>query len=360
MQGRTVQFHGLMSALVALQTQMEAGGDLSPAQVADAVAALVAAEVAAEQKESFLTALAAKGEKPAEVAAFAAEFRKLARDPGVARWAGEAIDVVGTGGDHAGSFNISTATAFVLAAAGVKVMKHGNRSITSKCGSADLIAAIGVPLEAPLDRLQRSLAELNFCFFFAPAFHPAFKEIAPVRKALAAKGRRSVFNILGPLINPGRPAFQLFGVYAKDWVEPLAGALHDLGLSAALTIHGQVPGTDRGLDEWTTGTENFCAGAGRLRGPLTSVALAPTGLPAGRLEELQGGDAVVNLALFEALLENRAPQTIADTVALNAGAGLWVAGRAKDLASGVAQVQELLRDGTVKRHVAKARQFWAA
>ncbi|MFT3828875.1 MAG: anthranilate phosphoribosyltransferase [Opitutaceae bacterium] len=348
-----------MSALLSLQTQLEAGTDLSSAQVGDAVAALISAEVTAERKELFLSALATKGEKPAEVAAFAAEFRKLARDPGVAQWAPEAIDIVGTGGDHAGSFNISTATAFVLAAAGVKVMKHGNRSITSKCGSADLIAAIGVPLEAPLDRMQRSLAELNFCFFFAPAFHPAFKEIAPVRKALAAKGRRSVFNILGPLINPGRPAFQLFGVYAKDWVEPLANALHDLGLTAALAIHGRVPGTDRGLDEWSTATENFCAGAGRLRGPLTPVDLAATGLEPGRLEELQGGDAAANLAIFEALLENRAPRTIADTVALNAGAALWVTGRARDLAAGVAQVQELLRSGAVKRHVARTRQFWA-
>lgn len=349
-----------MSALLSLQTQLEAGGDLSPAQVADAVSALITPDVPADQKESFLFALNTKGEQPAEVAAFASEFRMLARDPGVAQWAGEAIDIVGTGGDHAGSFNISTATAFVLAAAGVKVMKHGNRSITSKCGSADLIAAIGVPLDAPLERMQRSLAELNFCFFFAPGFHPAFKEIAPVRKALAAKGRRSVFNILGPLINPGRPAFQLFGVFAKSWVEPLAGALHDLGLTAALAIHGQVSGTDRGLDEWTTATENCCAGAGRLRGPLTVLDLATTGLQPGRLDELQGGDASVNLAIFEALLENRAPQTIADTVALNAGAGLWVAGRAKDLAEGVAQVQELFRSGAVKHHVAQTRQFWAS
>jgi anthranilate phosphoribosyltransferase len=347
-----------MSVLLELQTQMEAGGDLSPAQVAEAVAALVVAEIPAAEKEIFLTALSVKGEKPVEVAAFAAEFRRLARDPGVAQWSGEAIDVVGTGGDHAGSFNISTATAFVLAAAGVKVMKHGNRSITSKCGSADLIAAIGVPLDAPLERMQRALDELNFCFFFAPAFHPAFKEIAPVRKALAAKGRRSVFNILGPLINPGRPAYQLFGVYAQNWVEPLAGALHDLGLTAALAIHGQVPGTDRGLDEWSTATDNVYAGAGRLRCPLTPLDLATTGLAAGRLEELQGGDATANLAIFDALLENRAPQTIADTVALNAGAALWVAGRAKDLATGVSQVQELLRTGAVKRHVARTRQFW--
>ena len=348
-----------MSVLLELQTQLEAGNDLAPAQVEAAVAALVVAHVPAEQKQAFLTALATKGERPAEVAAFANEFRRLARDPGVARWAAEAIDVCGTGGDHAGSFNVSTAVTFVLAAAGVKVFKHGNRSITSKCGSADLLAALGVPTDAPLDRLQRSLEELNFCFFFAPAFHPAFKEIAPVRKALAAKGRRSVFNILGPLINPGRPAFQLLGVFAENWVAPLAGALHDLGLTAALAVHGRKPdGT--GIDEWTTGTDNAYAGAGRLRAPLRRLDLSTTGLSAGRLDDLQGGDVQENLAILEALLDGRAPMMIADTVALNAGTALWIAGRAKDIAAGVAQAQELLRTGTVKRHVAKTRQFWRA
>jgi anthranilate phosphoribosyltransferase len=347
-----------MSALLSLQTQLEAGGDLTADQVATAVATLVAAEVPAEQKESFLFALATKGEKPSEVAALAAEFRKLARDPGVAQWAGEAIDVCGTGGDHAGSFNVSTAVTFVLAAAGVKVFKHGNRSITSKCGSADLLAAIGVPTEASLEQLQRSLADLNFCFFFAPAFHPAFKEIAPVRKALAAKGRRSVFNILGPLINPGRPAYQLLGVFSAAWVSPLADALHGLGLKSALAVHGcKVDGS--GIDEWTTATENVFAGAGRLHAERGTLDLATTGLRAGILDELKGGDIAANLALFEALVGGRAPATIADTVALNAGAALWVAGRAKDLSAGVAQAQELLRTGAVKRHVARTRQFWA-
>lgn len=347
-----------MSVLLELQTQLEAGGDLASAQVQAAVAALIAAEVPAAQKEAFLTALAAKGEKPAEVAAFACEFRRLSRDPGVARWAAEAIDVCGTGGDHAGSFNVSTAVTFVLAASGLKVFKHGNRSITSKCGSADLLAALGVPTDAPVERLHRSLEELNFCFFFAPAFHPAFKEIAPVRKALAARGQRSVFNILGPLINPGRPAFQLLGVFAEAWVAPLAGALHDLGLTAALAVHGRLP-TGGGIDEWTTGTENVHAGAGRLCAPLSRLDLSITGLNAGRLDDLKGGDVPENLAILEALLDGRAPAMVADTVALNAGTALWIAGRARDIASGVVQAQELLRTGAVKRHVDRTRQFWA-
>jgi anthranilate phosphoribosyltransferase len=240
----------------------------------------------------------------------------------------------------------------------VKVLKHGNRSITSLCGSAELLAALGVPAEATHARLQQALEQVNFCFFFAPAFHPAFKEIAPVRKALAARGQRSVFNILGPLINPGRPAHQLLGVFAEAWVAPLAGALHDLGLTAALVVHGRVaPGV--GLDEWTTGTTNVFAGAGRLRDRTGQWAAADAGLASGRLEELKGGGVPENVAIFEALLDGRAPATIADTVALNAGTALWIAGRAAELRSGVVQAQELLRSGAVKRHAARVREFWA-
>jgi anthranilate phosphoribosyltransferase len=347
-----------MSALVALQTQLAAGGDLTNPQVAEAVASLVSPDVPAVDKESFLSALADKGERPSEVTEFAAQFRRLARDPGVSSWAGAAIDVCGTGGDHAGSFNVSTAVTFVLAAAGVKVFKHGNRSITSKCGSADLLAAIGVPTEAPLERIHRSLAELNFCFFFAPAFHPAFKEIGPVRRSLAAKGRRSVFNILGPLINPGRPAYQLLGVFSADWVAPLAETLHGLGLTAALAVHGRKPdGT--GIDEWTTGTENLYAGAGRRRCPQATLDLVSTGLCHSDLSGLRGGDVAENLAIFEALIDSRAPAAVADTVALNAGAALWVAGQAESLAAGIGEAQRLLQTGAVKRHVELTRRFWA-
>ncbi len=179
--------------------------------MAEAAEALASAEVGDEPKAAFLTALAVKGETAAEVAAFATEFRARAVNPGVEAWAAEAIDVVGTGGDHAGGFNISSLVVLTLASAGVTVMKHGNRGITSNCGSADLLAALGVNLEATPAQARAALGALGFAFFFAPAYHPAFRQIGPARKILAARGQRTIFNILGPLVNPGRPAFILLG-----------------------------------------------------------------------------------------------------------------------------------------------------
>lgn len=218
-----------MSTLADLTTHLAAGCDLGPTEVEAAAGALAGTEATDEVKAAFLSALAAKGETAAEVAAFATAFRARAINPGVEAWSARAIDVVGTGGDHAGGFNISSLVVLTLASAGVTVMKHGNRGITSKCGSADLLAALGVNLEAPPEKLRRALDELGFVFFFAPAYHPTFKNIGPVRKALAARGQRSVFNILGPLINPGRPAHVLLGVLSEPWVEKLAVALAALG-----------------------------------------------------------------------------------------------------------------------------------
>src|SRR6185436_16178050 len=198
------------------------------------------------------------------VAAFASAFRSRAVNPGVEAWAPRAIDIVGTGGDHAGGFNISSLVVLVLASTGVTVMKHGNRGITSKCGSADLLGELGVKLDAPPEKLRRALDELGFVFFFAPGYHPTFKHIGPVRKALAARGQRTVFNILGPLINPGRPAHVLLGSFSAAWVPKLADALHALGAQAGLAAHGVIA-ADRGIDEMTTATMNRVRGFGRLR-----------------------------------------------------------------------------------------------
>src|SRR5687767_935929 len=174
-----------MTSLADLTTRLTAGSDLTPAEVESAAATLAGTSESDETKADFLAALARKGETAAEVAAFATAFRARAVNPGVEAWAPRAIDIVGTGGDHAGGFNISSIVVLVLASAGVTVMKHGNRGITSKCGSADLLGGLGVNLEAPPEKLRRALDELGFVFFFAPAYHPTFKHIAPVRKALA-------------------------------------------------------------------------------------------------------------------------------------------------------------------------------
>ena len=209
-----------MQTLKPITDVLFAGGNLQPDQAEALAELLISPEVSQESKRDCLLALAVKGETATEVAAFARTFRGQAVDPNVGEWASRAIDVCGTGGDGSGTFNISTAVSFIVAAAGIPVFKHGNRSITSKCGSADLMEALGIKIDAESERMRDSLHELNFCFFYAPAYHPAFKEIMPVRRALAEAGQRTIFNLLGPLINPGRPAFQLLGVFSKEWVQP--------------------------------------------------------------------------------------------------------------------------------------------
>ena len=348
-----------MPSLAELTTQLEAGRELTPAQVADAAAALAATEESDDRKGAFLTALATKGETAEEVAAFARAFRGRAVNPGVERWADKAIDIVGTGGDHAGGFNISSLVVLVLASAGVPVMKHGNRGVTSKCGSADLLSALGVSLDAPPDKLRRALDELGFVFFFAPGYHPAFKHIVPVRKALAARGQRTVFNILGPLINPGRPAQVLLGVFAQSWVSKLAQALEALGVEAGLAAHGVID-AQRGIDELTTATSNRVRGFGRLRDLDAEWSAAEFGLEPAPFTELQGGDVATNVEITKALLAGRGPRGLADTIALNAAVAMWIVGKTSSVREGVAQARELLLNGAVEKKIAATKEFYAS
>jgi anthranilate phosphoribosyltransferase len=283
----------------------------------------------------------------------------VAVDPGVEAWADRAIDVCGTGGDGSSTFNISTAVSFIVAAAGVPVFKHGNRSITSKCGSADLLEGLGIRLDLPHEQIRQSLDELNFCFFFAPAFHPAFKEIMPVRKAMAAEGKRSIFNLLGPLINPGRPAHQLLGVFAPHWVELLAEALDTLELSAGLVVHG-FPEEGRALDELSCAGTNKIAGFGKLSGQSGALSAIDAGLPSCDFSELAGGDLDENLAILDALLSGEGatvPTGLRNSILLNAGAALWVSGKGSDLKEGIQIADTLLQDGSVARWLARAREF---
>ncbi len=347
-----------MSCLVDLTAQLATGRELTSAEVENAAFALAATEENDEVKGEFLTALAKKGETAGEVAAFARVFREKAVNPGVEAWAGRAIDIVGTGGDHAGGFNISSLVVLTLASAGVTVMKHGNRGITSKCGSADLLAALGVNLEAPPEKLRRALDELGYVFFFAPAYHPAFKHIAPVRKALAARGQRSVFNILGPLINPGRPAHVLLGVFAEALVPRLAGALDALGAGAGLAAHGVID-AQRGIDELTTATVNRVRGFGRLRDVDARWTAEEFGLTTSPFAELQGGDVTTNLAITDAVLGGRGPRGLVDTIALNAAVALWIVGKTGSVRDGVEQARELLVGGAVARKIAATREFYA-
>jgi anthranilate phosphoribosyltransferase len=348
-----------MPALLDLTKRLRARHDLGATDIALATAELSAADTVDSEKIDFLSALEVKGSTAAEVTAFAREFRALSIDPGVSQWSAEAIDIVGTGGDHAGGFNVSTLVVFTLAAGGVTVMKHGNRGITSKCGSADLLAALGVDLEAKPQKLQAALRELGFAFFFAPAYHPAFKHISAARKALAAIGQRTIFNILGPLINPGRPARILLGVSSEMWVSRLADALDSLGIEAGLAAHG-VLGPDHGIDELTTATPNRVRGIGRLRSIDGIWNAGEHGLPAGNFDELKGGDVATNLAITEAVITGRGPAALVETIVFNAAVALWICGRSASIRDGVAQARELLLGGSVKAKIVATKEFFHA
>ncbi|MEO0794105.1 MAG: anthranilate phosphoribosyltransferase [Verrucomicrobiota bacterium] len=348
-----------LSELIDIATSSE-GLDATNARKAAEL--LVLAEVPAQEKADLLKAMNLRGETPVELAAFAGTFREKVRDPGLDDLAERSIDIVGTGGDKSGSFNISTTSAFVVAAAGVPVLKHGNRSITSKCGSADLLSAAGVDIEADLPTLRRSAQELNFAFFFAPAFHPAFKEIVPVRKALAEQGHRTIFNLLGPLINPAKPAYQLLGVYPSHWVGAIAQALEAVGLKSGMVVHS-VLGEDRGMDEWSTAGSNLGAGVGELAShqwnednpfPLAELDLEPCDF-----DELKGGDLNQNLNLLQRLMDGKAPKGLEDTVSLNAGAALWIAGRCGSLKDGVVAAREVLTGGALQRWRTQLKEFYA-
>ena len=350
-----------MSFIEKITNKVAGGENLNKEEAVEVACILASATVDLVSKENFLIALSDKGETAVEVAAFASTFRDMAVDPGLSRWAPNAIDVCGTGGDGSCTFNISTTVSFIVAAAGVPVFKHGNRSITSNCGSADLIEAIGIQLDSSEDKLHASLEELNFCFLFAPAFHPAFKEIMPVRRALAQLGRRSIFNLLGPLINPGRPAYQLMGVFGNQWVEPIAEALGTIGLKAGLVAHCATA-EGQALDELSCSGTNQIAGIGRLKTYRGVLPLSQADLPKCGLNSLKGGNTDENIKTLEAIFEGSSygvPKGLLDSILLNAGAALWIAEQVEDIKSGVQKAREVIDSGRARQWLRAARAFYS-
>lgn len=346
-----------MVSLSLLTESLQSGVSLTRTEAMKAARCLVDPDVSIMPKTALLRALTEKGETSVEVAAFAAFFRTLARKPPVARFAPEAIDLCGTGGDHSSTFNISTAASFVVAAAGVPVFKHGNRSITSQCGSADFLSALGFDLEPDGSILQTTLERFHFAFFFAPAYHPAFRSLAPIRKALAAEKRRTIFNLLGLLLNPGSPAHQLVGVFAAEWVEPIAEALDRLGLKRGLVVHGKLP-EGRSMDELSCCGETRVAGVGALRDIRAVWTPADFGLEPCAPEDIKGGDAAQNLDRLYRLLTQTKPDGLHQAIAMNAGAALWVAGRVTSLVDGACYAQKLLFDGTVAAWLKQMQVFY--
>ncbi len=341
-----------METLIATLSE---GVSLTDEQAEDAARQLASTEVPAKLKKDFLLELSKKGESASEVASFAKVFRELARDPGLQDYSGEAIDVVGTGGDHSGSFNISTVVSFILAAADIPVIKHGNRSITSKSGAADFLVALGLNIEADTRKLRESMEALNYGFLFAPAYHPAFKEIMPVRRELAEKGERTIFNLLGPLINPAAPAYIMMGVYSQKWVYPVARSLDSLGVKRGLVVFGHMP-DGGGMDELTCVCENRVAGVGQLADVDAMWRPEVSGFEQCQKSDLSGGSAEENLEILYRLLDGKSKKGLLDTILYNAGTAFWIYGKNE----GFTLAREIVLGGTLKAWLQKARDFYAS
>ncbi len=333
--------------LETLIQDLAAGKHLSDEQCHSAVEALIDESIAAPVKADFLCHLALKGETVEEIAAFAKAMRDKSISPPLdtATRAREILDVCGTGGDRLNTFNISTTVAIVCASAGIAVAKHGNRAITSQSGSADVLEALGIRVDFSPIEAARSLTERNFAFFFAPNFHPAFKFIGPARKLCADRGQRTIFNFLGPLLNPARPSAQLVGVPRPQLCEPLAKVLQLLGVRRGMVVSGKVsaadghvsgsPGTAAFLDELSTLGDNTIAEFYQERG-FTVSALNPGDFPLqpATLEDLAGGDRHANAEIIRRLLQGDERGPKRDAVLLNTAAALFVAGKARSFSEG--------------------------
>lgn len=320
-----------------IMNQVVEGRDLEPAQMQTAMRSIMTGAWTPAQIGGFLVALRMKGETVAEITAAAQVMRELATPVPVSPdYRDELVDTCGTGGDASGLFNVSTATAFVVAAAGGRVAKHGNRSVSSKSGSADVLEAAGVRIDCNAEQVAQCVQQLGVGFMFAPGYHGAMKHAIGPRREL---GVRTIFNIIGPLTNPAGAANQVLGVFNGNLTEPLAQVLGQLGSRHVLVVHGE-----DGLDEISV---NAPTRVSELKdGAVTSYKIAPEdmGLERGSLDALRVDTAEQSLALIRSLLAGEAG-IARDMVALNAGAALYVAGRADNIKQGVALAQQTLDTG---------------
>lgn len=316
------------------------------AQMRDVMRQIMAGTVTDAQLAGFLVALRCKGETVDEITAAAQVMRELAVK--VAVQGSHVIDTCGTGGDGANTFNISTTCAFVVAAAGGQVAKHGNRSVSSRCGSADVLEAAGVNLNLTAAQVADCVNTLGVGFLFAPNYHGAMKHTIHVRKEM---GVRTLFNVLGPLANPATAPNQLIGVFAKQWLEPLAQVLKKLGSQHVLVVHA-----DDGLDELSIATTSSIAEL--KHGEVFSYTVTPEqfGLERAGLSGLAVTDAASSLAMVKAVLDNQ-PGPARDIVLMNAGAALYAANLADSLASGITQARQAIASGAAREKLAALVAF---
>ncbi|MDO9160914.1 MAG: anthranilate phosphoribosyltransferase [Methylococcaceae bacterium] len=325
-----------MTIQQALQTLLNKQ-HLSAAEMREVMRIIMTGQATDAQIAGFLIALRCKGETIDEIAAAVEVMRELASKVDVK---GEhVIDTCGTGGDGANTFNISTTCAFVVAAAGGQVAKHGNRSVSSSCGSADLLEAAGVNLNLTIEQVARCVNDIGVGFLFAPKYHGAMKYTIGPRKEMAV---RTLFNLLGPLSNPAGAPNQLIGVFAKEWVEPMAQVLKKLGSQHVLVVSA-----DDGLDEISIAAQTNVA---ELKdGVVSTYTITPeaVGFKRASLQELAVTDAISSLNMVKAVLDNQ-PGAARDIVALNAGAAIYAANITDSLLAGIDKAQEVLASGAAR------------
>jgi anthranilate phosphoribosyltransferase len=327
--------------LKPLIAALAAGKRLSEAEAELAFDIMMSGNATPSQLGGFLMALRVRGETVEEITgavrAMRAKMTRIEAPPGT-------IDTCGTGGDSSGSWNISTGAALVVAACGVPVAKHGNRAMSSKTGAADVLAALGVNIEADMALVKKALWEAGICFLMAPRHHSAMRHVGPTRVEL---GTRTIFNLMGPLSNPAGAKRQLVGVFSRDWIEPLAHVLGRLGTERAWVVHGS-----DGMDEITTTGPSHVAELkdGKVR--LFDLTPEEIGLPRATAADLKGGDAATNAKALTDLLAGK-KGAYRDIVLLNAAAALLVAGKAADLAAGKALAEAAIDSGKARSTLAR-------
>lgn len=332
--------------LPQLTKRSEEGNPLTFSEIQSACDLLLDEGQSTEARADFLQALHQRGESAEEIAGFVEVL--LERAVKLPFSGAGCIDVCGTGGDRAGFFNISTASMFVVAGAGAQVIKHGNRGITSKSGGADVLEALGVRIDLPPEALSTALEAAGCCFLFAPACHPAFRAVVPVRKLLAQRGNASIFNIIGPLLNPAKPEFQLAGVFNPDLVKTYAGVFQKLNRTRAWAAHGTGPNALR-IDEVSPLGKTLVVAL--EKGTFSEFEIDPqdVGITGLQAEDLLGGDAAENAKILLSIFDgsDRGPRRQA--VQINAAAALVVSGAAPDLASAWHLAEASLNEGRAMR-----------
>ncbi len=342
----------------AIIQHLEAKQDLSEREVYVAAEMLLDDSISDEKKAHFLQALSEKGETSSEITYFVQAFLERAVDPKVneLQLDGPTIDIVGTGGDKLDLFNVSTTSMFVIAAGGAVVLKHGNRGVTSKSGTADVLETLGIQLGSSPEVFRRCVQEAGVGFLFAPACHPAFKAVVGVRKLLAEKGVRTIFNLIGPLLNPARPSCQLVGVAASEYAPIFAEILQRLGRESAWVVCGSTE-DGRAVDEMSTMGKTIICKSGVYEEILDEeVKPQDFGFNLAAVDELKGGTPEENAQILEDVLAGKDTGPKRDIVLLNAGAGLACAGLADNLGDGIKLAGELIDSGQA---IAKLRKLQA-